>query len=52
MTGSGDERSIQELEYVTSWLMVSVGPSWVSRLSRAAIRGSGCGVALVEAAWV
>jgi hypothetical protein len=42
MTGSGEDRSIQELVNIMSWPKLSVGPSGVSRLSSAGIKGSGC----------
>jgi hypothetical protein len=41
ITGSGDERSTQELVKVTSWLIVSFGPRGVSGWSSAGIKGSG-----------
>jgi hypothetical protein len=41
ITGSGDDRSIQELVKATSWDMVSLGPKSVSLLERAGIRGRG-----------
>lgn len=52
MTGSGDERSIQELVKVTSWLMISLGPSGVSGWSSAGIKGRGSVCDESEEAWV